>query len=155
MKTLGLVKCVNKLENYHIVEKTIRTSNELLAIDLEEEASNPPLINVPEHLEFFAEWDKKIIASGINNNILGDNGGLYFKESIIQIPKVKATTETLAYYGALLIPNKSPIRFPNCEPLPLWKIRVEPKFVSDYIMNDCSTVLLRTKNNEMLKLEFV
>ncbi len=136
MKTVGLVKCVKEDQVYQIEENMIISSNELFAIDLEEEASNPSVINVPEHLEFFAEWDKNIIASGENNNILGDNGGLYFAKSLIQIPKVKATNENLAYYGALLIPEKSAIRFPKAPPFPLWKMHVETNYVKDYIMSE-------------------
>lgn len=138
METLGLVKSVKNDKIYEVDGKNIKLSSEFFACDLEEEACNPPRITVPDHLEFIAEWDKKIIVSGEGNNILGDNGGLYFEESHIKIPKVKATKETLAYYGAILIPDKSPIRFPNDDAYPLWKMHVGPNYVRDYIMNkDC------------------
>ncbi len=135
METLGLVKSVKNNQVFEVDGKTIKLSSELFALDLEEEACNPPMITVPDHLEFIAAWDKKTIASGEGNNILGDNGGLFFEESPIQIPKVKATKETLAYYGAVLIPENSAIRFPSDEAYPLWKMHVGPNYVKDYIMS--------------------
>lgn len=135
METLGLIKSVKNDKVFEIDGKTAKLSSELFALDLEAEACNPSLVSVPEHLEFMAEWDREIISSGEGNNILGDNGGLYFEASHIQIPKVKATKETLAYYGAVLIPEKSAIRFPSEEAYPLWKMHVGPNYVRDYIMS--------------------
>ena len=66
--------------------KTIKLFTKIFA--LEHEACNPPRISVPDHLEFRAEWNKETITSGEGPNILGDNGGLFFEESTIQIPKV-------------------------------------------------------------------
>lgn len=134
METLGLVKCVKNDKVYDVDGKTLKLSNKLFALDLEAEACNPPMITVPSHLEFTAEWDKRSIASGNGNNILGDNGGLFFDVSTIRIPKVKATKETLAYYGAVLIPENSAIRFPNDQAYPLWKMHVGPNYVRDYVM---------------------
>lgn len=135
METLGLVKCVKNDRVFEVDGKTIKLSSELFALDLEAEACNLPMITIPDHLEFIAEWDERTIASGEGNNILGDNGGLYFEESSIQIPKVKATKETLAYYGALLLPENAAIRFPSDEAYPLWKMHVGPNYVRDYIMS--------------------
>ncbi len=135
METLGLVKCVKNDGVFKVDGKNIKLSSELFALNLEDEACNPHMITVPDYLEFIAEWDEKTIASGEGNNILGDNGGLYFEESSIQIPKVKATKETLAYYGALLIPKNTAIRFPSDEAYPLWKMHVGPNYVGDYIMS--------------------
>ena len=124
------------MEIFEIVGKTLTSSKEIFAMDLEAEACNPPTIDLPDHLEFVGDWNKEVIASGEGNNILGDNGGLYIKESHLRIPKVKATTETLAYYGALLIPEKTAIRFPNDAPYPLWKMHIGPNYVKDFIMNE-------------------
>ncbi|MBA2367981.1 MAG: hypothetical protein H0V82_03035 [Candidatus Protochlamydia sp.] len=135
METLGLIKSVRSNEVYQINERTIKISTKLFAINLEHEASNPPIISVPDHLEFKAEWNKLTIASGEGNNILGDNGGLFFEETVIRVPKVKATKEALAYYGALLIPQNTAIRFPDAEPYPLWKMYVGANYVRDYIMD--------------------
>lgn len=136
METFGLSRTVTSDEVFQIDSKsrTIKLSNEMFPLDLEKEACNPFAIQVPPYLEFKAQWDVNIITSGEGNNILGDNGGLYFEQSFIQIPTVKATKETLAYYGALLIQEDSPIRFSSDEPYPLWKMHIGPNYVDDYIM---------------------
>lgn len=136
METLGLVRGVKNGQVYNVAGGTIALSNELFALDLEWEATHPSAEAVPDHLEFKAEWDVKTIASGEGNNILGDNGGLYFEDSTIRIPKVKATRETLAYYGAVLIPENTTVRFPGHEAYPLWKMHVGDNYVRDYIMQE-------------------
>lgn len=133
METLGLVNSVTNDNVFILDGKTIKLSKEIFALDLEEEACNPPIVVVPNHFEFVAEWDKEIIESGEGNNILGDNGGLFFNESTLQFPSVKATKEALAYYGAVLIDNSS-IRFPGVEAYPLWKMHIGENYVQDYIM---------------------
>ncbi|HEV8052987.1 MAG TPA: hypothetical protein VGP47_10885 [Parachlamydiaceae bacterium] len=134
MSTLGLVASVTNDKTYKIDGQGIKQSKELFAVDLETEANNPSIVLVPAHLEFKAEWNKQTITSGEGNNILGDNGGLYFDVSAIQVPAEKATKETLAYYGAVLISENSAIRFPSDEAYPLWKMQVGTNYVRDYIM---------------------
>lgn len=134
MQTLGLVRTVQANEVYTIDEGHLKTSQELFAIDLEAQATKPPIITQPDHLEFTAEWNKQALSSGKGNNVLGDNGGLYFKESTIRVPVVKATAETLAYYGAVLIPKNTAVRFPSDKPFPLWKMHVGPNYVKDFLM---------------------
>lgn len=136
MKTLGLVKCVNASQAFMLDGKTIKISHDFFSIDLEKEACNPRHVVIPHHLEFIAEWNKTAISSGEGNNILGDNGGLYFQQSHVQIPKIAATQETLAYYGAFLIPENTPIRFTAEEPYPLWKMNVEANYINDFIMQE-------------------
>lgn len=135
METLGLVTSIKNSEVYEIKDKTLKLSSQLFALNLEEEACNPSSVVAPGYLEFTAEWDQKIISSGEGNNILGDNGGLYFDASNIKIPKVAATKEALAYYGAVLISEGSAIRFPNDDAYPIWKMQVGHHYVRDYIMN--------------------
>lgn len=136
METLGLVKTVTVAETFEIQGMKINRSADLYALDLEEKAANPSAFIQPDHLQFTAEWSGTVLTSGEGNNILGDNGGLFCDESILKIPKVTATSETLAYYGALLIPQDTAVRFPSREPYPLWRMRVGTSYVSDYIMNE-------------------
>lgn len=137
MKTLGYIHSVDSRQTFTFDEKGLPLpSQELFALDLESEASRPSIIRVPEYLEFTAEWDQHPITSGEGNNILGDNGGLYFEQSCLQIPVVQATNETLAYYGALLIPEGEAVRFPNVEAYPLWKMHVGPRYVDDFLMTE-------------------
>lgn len=136
MDTLGLVTTVQSRDVFQVDGKTVELSKELFAFDLEQEATHPLRIVQPDHLEFTAEWDSSVLASGEGNNILGDNGGFYFKESNLRVPVVKATAETLAYYGAVLIPDNTAVRFPNEAPFPIWKMEVGNDYVKDYIMNE-------------------
>lgn len=136
MDTLGLVTTVQSREAYQVDGVNVKTSNELFALDLEHEATHPSQVIQPEHLEFTAEWDPKVTTSGEGNNILCDNGGFYFREASLRVPIVKATTETLAYYGAILVPSDTAVRFPNEEPFPLWKMEVGTDYVKDYIMSE-------------------
>lgn len=135
MITLGIVQTVQAKDVYTIDGNTLKPSQDCFATDLEWEATNPQNVIIPDHLEFEAEWDSKPINSGHENNVLGDNGGLYFNEPSIRVPVVKATTKTLAYYGALVIPHDQSVRFPNEDPFPLWKMEVGAHYVNDYIMN--------------------
>lgn len=134
MKTLGLIRTVDAEHPIQIKGTRIEPAKGIFPIDLEEAATNPSSIAVPEHLEFEAKWDNTAVSN--KNNILGNNGGLFFKEASLQIPSVKATPATLAYYGAVLIPENTPILFPNREPFPLWKMDVGQNYVQDMIMNE-------------------
>ncbi len=135
METLGLIRSVKNDKVYEVDNKTIKLSDKMFPLDLEAEACNPSMIVTPNYLEFMAEWNEKTISSGEGNNILGDNGGLFFNESSIKIPKVKATKETLAYYGALLLLKNSPILFPSEEAYPLWKMHIGANYIRDYVMS--------------------
>lgn len=136
METLGLVGAFTRTEAFTINGRAVERVSELYALDLEEQAANPSSWIVPEHLEFTAEWSSTILASGEQNNVLGDNGGLFFEESIIRIPKVTATNEALAYYGALLIEENTAVRFSSSESYPLWRMHVGASYVDDYIMSE-------------------
>src|SRR5688500_8957730 len=72
MQTLGLLKAVKSSQTFIINETGIYNSDELFAIDLENEATNPSYICTPKYLEFNAKWDNKVIEKGEGNNILGD-----------------------------------------------------------------------------------
>jgi hypothetical protein len=126
----------NRPRSFQVDGKTVKLSSDLFALDLEQEATHPLRVVQPDHLEFTAEWDPKVLTSGEGNNILGDNGGFYFKESNLRVPVVKATPETLAYYGAVLISANTAVRFPNEAPFPLWKMEVGDDYVKDYIMTE-------------------
>lgn len=136
MVTLGLVTTVQSSDVLQVDGKTVKSSNELFALDLEQEANHPLRVLQPNYLEFTAEWNPNVLTSGEGNNILGDNGGFYFKESNLSVPVVKATPETLAYYGAVLISANTAVRFPNEEPFPLWKMEVGNDYIKDYIMTE-------------------
>jgi hypothetical protein len=136
METLGLLMAVTSRDAIKVNQTTVKFSNENFPLDLEWEATHPSYVSVPKYVEFTADWDSKAITSGEGNNILGDNGGLYFEESSIRIPVVKATSETLAYYGAVLIPENSIVKFPNENPFPLWQMDVGSDYVKDYIMTE-------------------
>lgn len=136
MDTLGLLTVVQSRDVFQVNGKTVKPSSELFALDLEQEATHPLRVTQPDHLEFIAEWDPKVFTSGQGNNILGDNGGFYFNESNLRVPVVKATAETLAYYGAVLIPANTAVRFPNEAPFPLWIMEVGNDYVKDYIMTE-------------------
>lgn len=136
MKTLGLLTTVQSREVFQINGKTVKPSSELFALDLEKEAANASKEIQPDHLEFTADWDFNTLTLGEGNNILGDNGRFYFKESTLHVPVVKATAETLAYYGAILIPQDTPVRFPDEAPFPLWKMEVGNDYIENYIMTE-------------------
>lgn len=134
MKTLGLIRTVDAEHPIQIKGTTIEPAKGIFPIDLELESANPSYIEVPEHLEFEAKWDNTPVSN--KNNILGNNGRLFLKESSLPIPSIKATPETLAYYGAVLIPENTAVLFPNQDPFPLWKMDVGQNYVQDVIMNE-------------------
>ncbi len=136
METLGLTAAVTSHDVVIHDAITIKVTKELFAIDLEWEATHPQHIVEPKWIEFTAVWDSEKLMDGSDNNILGDNGGLYFDVSKLSVPVEKATAETLAYYGAYLIPEKTAVRFPDKDPFPIWVMQVGGEYVHQYIMTE-------------------
>jgi hypothetical protein len=136
MKTLGLAAAVTSLDVIMHDGVIIKVAKELFSIDLEWEATHPQHVCEPKLVEFTAEWNSETLMDGGDNNILGDNGGLYFEASKLSVPVVKASAETLAYYGAYLIPENTAIRFPDQDPFPIWMMQIGGEYVNQYIMTE-------------------
>jgi hypothetical protein len=132
MKTLGLALAVKNTETYEMTKIGLIVSKKLFPLNLEECASHPTHIETPLNLEIEAVWDNAPTVSGDKNNILGDNGRLILNKKNISVPIVKATNETLAYYGATLIEEGECIRFPDAA-YPLFKMNVGNQYVSHFI----------------------
>lgn len=135
MFTLGLQHVVMNKCHYSIGSKGLEVSKELFAIDLEERAASPKVVIPPLFVEIEAVWDKTPIYTGNENNILGDNGSLFLNTSLIKIPSVVATDETLAYYGATLVSPQDIVRFPD-EHYPLFRMNVGEDYVENFIMTE-------------------
>jgi len=136
MTTDALSLAVTKNQVYRVEENGLAISpSALYAIDLEDRAAHPERVQVPPYLEVIAQWDKTPHESGLGNNILGDNGILTIPSEILTVPCVEATTEALAYYGAILIQKGDVVRFPD-EEYPIFRMTVGPHYVDAFLMTE-------------------
>jgi hypothetical protein len=134
MNTLGCEFLTDKNRSYKLTARGIEpSSSQIGSIDLEEVAARASSVIAPPHLEIEAIWDKTPFASGSGNNILGDNGQLILEPKTLEIPLVKATEETLAYYGAIALKPGDVFSFPDSG-YPIFKMSVDPDYVERFIM---------------------
>lgn len=136
MTTEALQLIARKNQTYCLRKNGLQISvSGLYAIDLENQETLPGKIQIPPYLEVAANWDKTPHESGSENNILGDNGFLILPSEIIDVPVVEADTETLAYYGALLIHDGDLVQFSDAK-FPIFKMTVGPRYIEDFLMTD-------------------
>ncbi len=136
MTTDELHLVVERMQAYRLGRDELRASiSSLWAINLESQAAYPEKIQKPPCLEVEANWDETPYESGSGNNILGDNGLLTVPLEILQIPVVEATSETLAYYGGLLLKEGDLVQFPDAE-YPIFKMTVGEHYVDHFLMTD-------------------
>jgi hypothetical protein len=113
MTTKGLVAVLKNTESYIFEKGVFKQSQELYPIDLEERATSPLYVQVPDYLEVEAVWDKT--PQKDCENVFGDTVRLFVNHESLTIPVVRATAEKLAYYGAATIPEGEAVRFPGDE----------------------------------------
>ncbi len=113
MTTKGLAFVLKNSESYIFENGRFKISNELYPLDLEEKTSSPEYVETPSFLEIEATWDKT--QKNDCDNVFGDTVRLFVNEKSLTLPVVKAADETLAYYGAAVIPKGAPVRFPGKE----------------------------------------
>lgn len=137
MATHGLFLTVNKHMLYEITNNSIlpvTESGDHDWLDLEQtvatiEASKPPCLTLE------AIWDPTPVHSGATNNILGDNGRLLLHNPLITIPCVEATSELLAYYGAILLKPGDKVRFQDAM-YPIWSMTIKEKYIDRFLMSE-------------------
>jgi len=131
---------VYELTSHGLQEKREESQEGVLDISLA--IQNPQKkIRPPNRTIFRAKW---ISSSAIletepesGANILGDNGILYMdiEGSRISVPIETATSETLAYYDAVLLHWGDRVRFPAEEVgYPIWVMDIGLTYVEDYLM---------------------
>ena len=134
MVTTGLYDSVSNKHPYKLTPIGFEPSSRTFsAIDLEYRAQNPVNIKKPPALSIKAKWDTNRYESGDQNNILGDNGRLELPCEFIDVPVVEATSETLAYYGALLIAPGEVVSFPD-ENYPIWHMEIGDEYIDRFLM---------------------
>jgi hypothetical protein len=132
-KTLGLVAVFQIEQGYTLINGQLAVSKEIYPTDLEEIACNPSKVEIPEYIEIESLWDEKTEKDC--ENLFGDTVRLFVNQQHLRIPCIKATDELLSYYGARIIPEGVPFKFPVKE-FPVFKMSVGENWFSEGVQND-------------------